>query len=49
MPDHGENSYQGHDRLAGKVALITRADSGIGMAVALAYVKYCVYLSQGCT
>lgn len=38
-PDHGENSYQGHDRLAGKVALITGGDSGIGMAVALAYAR----------
>lgn len=39
MPDHGESSYQGHDRLAGKVALITGGDSGIGMAVALAYAR----------
>lgn len=38
-PDHGENSYQGHDRLVGKVALITGGDSGIGMAVALAYAR----------
>ncbi|AFI85776.1 SDR family oxidoreductase [Methylophaga nitratireducenticrescens] len=38
-PDHGESSYQGHDRLAGKVALITGGDSGIGMAVALAYAR----------
>ncbi|THK42399.1 SDR family oxidoreductase [Methylophaga sp. SB9B] len=37
--DHGENSYQGHDRLAGQVALITGGDSGIGMAVALAYAR----------
>lgn len=37
--DHGEGSYQGHDRLAGKVALITGGDSGIGMAVALAYAR----------
>lgn len=32
-PDHGE-SWQGRDRLAGKRALITGADSGIGRAVA---------------
>lgn len=38
-PDHGESTYQGHDRLAGKVALISGGDSGIGMAVALAYAR----------
>ena len=37
--DHGETSYQGHGRLAGKVAVITGADSGIGRAVALAYAR----------
>ncbi len=31
-PDHGETSYKGSRRLAGKVALITGADSGIGRA-----------------
>jgi len=39
MPDHGEKTYQGYNRLNGKVALITGADSGIGMAVALAYAR----------
>lgn len=37
LPDHGEESYQGHGRLAGKKALITGGDSGIGRAVAIAY------------
>ncbi len=39
QPDHGEESYRGHDRLAGKTALITGGDSGIGRAVALAYAR----------
>jgi NAD(P)-dependent dehydrogenase (short-subunit alcohol dehydrogenase family) len=38
-PDHGEDSYQGSGKLAGKVALITGADSGIGRAVAIAYAR----------
>ncbi|MDB5817536.1 MAG: short-chain dehydrogenase protein, partial [Rhizobacter sp.] len=38
-PDHGEQSYRGSGRLAGKVAIITGADSGIGRAVAIAYAR----------
>jgi NAD(P)-dependent dehydrogenase (short-subunit alcohol dehydrogenase family) len=37
--DHGEHSYTGHGRLAGKKAVITGADSGIGKAVAIAYAR----------
>ncbi len=38
-PDHGELSYKGSGRLAGKTALITGADSGIGRAVAIAFAR----------
>jgi len=37
--DHGETSYKGCDKLAGKVAVITGGDSGIGRAVAIAYAR----------
>ena len=37
--DYGEESYQGHDRLSGRSALITGGDSGIGRAVALCFAK----------
>jgi hypothetical protein len=39
QPDHGEDSYQGSGRLAGKAAVITGADSGIGRAVAIAFAR----------
>jgi NAD(P)-dependent dehydrogenase (short-subunit alcohol dehydrogenase family) len=38
-PDHGETSYEGKGRLAGRKALITGGDSGIGRAVAIAYMR----------
>src|ERR1700712_3294580 len=38
-PDHGEESYRGTGRLDGRRALVTGADSGIGLAVAIAYAR----------
>ena len=38
-PDHGEESYTGFGRLAGRRAIITGADSGIGRAVAIAFAR----------
>lgn len=37
--DHGEQSYVGSSRLAGKAAIITGGDSGIGRAVAIAFAR----------
>ena len=36
-PDHGETSYKGSGRLAGRKALITGGDSGMGRAAAIAF------------
>ncbi|HVO48192.1 MAG TPA: SDR family oxidoreductase [Steroidobacteraceae bacterium] len=38
-PDHGEGSYRGSGRLAGRKALITGGDSGLGRAAAIAYAR----------
>ncbi len=38
-PNHGERSYKGRDRLKGRKALITGADSGIGRATAIAFAR----------
>ena len=39
VPDHGEASYRGSNRLAGRRALITGGDSGMGRAAAIAYAR----------
>ena len=39
VPDHGEDSYKGNNRLKDKRAVITGGDSGIGRAVAIAYAR----------
>jgi NAD(P)-dependent dehydrogenase (short-subunit alcohol dehydrogenase family) len=38
-PDHGEQSYKGSGRLAGRKALITGGDSGMGRGAAIAYAR----------
>jgi NAD(P)-dependent dehydrogenase (short-subunit alcohol dehydrogenase family) len=38
-PDHGEESYRGSGRLAGRKALITGGDSGMGRGAAIAFAR----------
>ena len=38
-PDHGEKSYRGSGRLAGRKTLITGGDFGMGRAAAIAYAR----------
>lgn len=39
QPDHGETSYKGSGRLAGRKALLTGGDSGMGRAAAIAFAR----------
>ncbi|WP_416353185.1 SDR family oxidoreductase [Agrilactobacillus fermenti] len=39
VPDCGESTYQGHEKLLNRRAFVTGGDSGIGRAAAIAYAK----------
>ena len=39
QPQRGMRDYLGSEKLRGKIALITRGDSGIGRAVAIVFAK----------